>query len=357
MPADQEAPHPASAAAASRHELRIANVIRETADAISIVFDVPAELAHTFRYKAGQFLTITVPYDGKELSRCYSLASAPECDSQHKVTVKRVAQGRVSNWLNDRLAAGGLLKVSPPGGLFTLKETSAPLVLFAGGSGITPNISLMKSALATSNRRIKLVYANADDPSIIFKSEIDHLAAVERGRLEVVHHLDVERGFLDENAVAGHASGLLNADFYICGPGPFMDTVERALLAAGVAPERLHFERFVSPPDPDSVAAFTPVNTADISMPETISVSLDGRTHELRYEPGQTVLATVQRAGLEPPFSCTEGFCGCCMAKLRAGRVRMIRNDFLSERELLEGWVLTCQSIPESSECSVEYPD
>jgi 3-ketosteroid 9alpha-monooxygenase subunit B len=102
---------------------------------------------------------------------------------------------------------------------------------------------------------------------------------------------------------------------------------------------------------------FAPPAAAEFLAPQSISVYLDGRTHELRYEAGDTVLATVQRSGLEPPFSCTEGFCGCCMAKLRTGQVRMIRNDFLSERELEEGWVLTCQSIPVTAECAVEYPD
>jgi 3-ketosteroid 9alpha-monooxygenase subunit B len=349
--------------AAEPYELRVAAVVRETHEAISIVFDVPPELAHVFGYVAGQFVTLKIPHDGKELSRCYSLASSPDCDREHKVTVKRVADGRVSNWLNDNLKAGDVLKVMPPGGLFTLKHNDRALVLFAGGSGITPIVSLIKTALVTSVRRLRLVYANQDERSIIFKSELDRLAAAHPERLSVVHHLDVASGFLDAAGVERLVVDFRDADFYVCGPGPFMDTVERALLGSGVDADRLHFERFVSPPDPYDPASREralgdkKAAPAAGTSPATISVYLDGRSHELRYEPGQTILATVQRAGLEPPFSCTEGFCGCCMAKLRAGSVRMIKNDFLSERELRDGWVLTCQSIPETAECRVEYPD
>jgi 3-ketosteroid 9alpha-monooxygenase subunit B len=340
------------------YDLRIARVIRETADAISIVLEVPPSLAHAFKYRAGQFVTLKVPYEGLELSRCYSLASSPDCDQEHKVTVKRIPQGRVSNWLNAHARAGDVLKVLPPGGLFTLKESTSPLFFFGAGSGITPIIALIKTALATSSRVIRLVYANYDPASIIFKAELEELAAAHGDRLQLVHHLDVEVGFLDAAGVARVAGDRLASDFYVCGPAGFMDTVEKALLGAGVDPARLHFERFVSPPDPtpgeeQAVTAPSPGS----QVPQVISVYLDGRTREVPYEAGQTILATVQRAGLEPPFSCTEGFCGCCMAKLRSGRVRMIKNDFLSQRELDDGWVLTCQSIPETSTCSVEYPD
>jgi 3-ketosteroid 9alpha-monooxygenase subunit B len=341
------------------HELRVARVARETADALSIVFEVPPDLAHAFQYHAGQFLTLKIAHEGKELSRCYSLASSPDCDAEHKVTVKRVPDGRVSNWLVDNVRAGDVLRVAPPGGRFTLTKTDTPLVLFAAGSGITPVISLLKSALVTTGRPCKLVYANADVASIIFRAELDRIYADYGERFTLFHHLDVDRGFLRDTDIRGHVVDVLNGQFYVCGPGPFMDTVERALLALAVPAAALHFERFVSPPDPGATpaAAVYPASEGGEVAPKSIRVYLDGRTRELPYEQGKTVLATVQQAGLEPPFSCTEGFCGCCMARLRAGRVRLIRNDFLSPQELEEGWVLTCQSIPVSEECSVEYPD
>ena len=150
------------------------------------------------------------------------------------------------------------------------------------------------------------------------------------------------------------------AEFYVCGPAAFMDTVEAGLQSEGVDASRIHIERFVSPPDPDELeaaAAETAKAAGDADAPSTISVFLDGKVHEVPYEKGQTVLSATQKAGLQPPFSCTDGFCGCCMAKLEAGEVKMINNDFLSPKEVSDGWVLTCQSVPVSTECSVKYPD
>lgn len=355
-PADPLADHPHH----EYHDLEIAAVIEETADARSIVFRIPADLAATFRYKAGQFLTLKIPYEGKELVRCYSLASSPDCENEHKVTVKRVADGRISNWINDNLRVGDVVKVLPPGGLFTLREGSRPVVLFAGGSGITPVISIIKTTLTTTDRTLELVYANRDAASIIFAEELERLVAEHPGRLDVVHSLDDRDGFLDVERVKAHVDGRGDAEFYICGPGAFMDVVETALREHDVAAEHIHIERFVSPPDPDDAAAEHAREAAEIAgevAPETITVELDGETREIEYHKGQTVLVSCQKAGLEPPFSCTDGFCGCCMAKLTAGQVRMINNDFLSEKEVSEGWVLTCQSVPVTRACGVKYPD
>jgi len=355
-PADPLADHPHH----EYHDLAVEKVIEETADARSVVFRIPADVADTFRYKAGQFLTVKVPYDGKDLVRCYSLASSPDCESEHKVTIKRVVDGRISNWINDSLSAGDVMKVLPPGGLFTLRDGTHPVVLFAGGSGITPVISIIKTALETTGRALKLVYANRDRGSIIFEEELQKLAAREPARLEVVHSLDDVDGFLDVERVTREVTGFEDAEFYVCGPGVFMDVVEEALEALGTPGERIHIERFVSPPDPDAAAAAHAEEAAEIAgdvAPETINVQLDGETHDVAYERGQTVLVSCQKAGLEPPFSCTDGFCGCCMAQLTAGEVRMINNDFLSDKEVKDGWVLTCQSVPLTRACGVKYPD
>src|SRR5690242_4635237 len=180
------------------HPLSVAEVIEETHDAKSIVFAIPDALRQVFRYRAGQFLTLEVPWAGAILRRCYSLASSPQCDPAPKVTVKRVADGRVSNWLNDNVRKGDMLSVLPPEGRFVLTDTDAPLVLFAGGSGITPVISLIKTALATGSRPIALLYANRDARSIIFRHELEALSAKHPGRIFVDHHLDDEKGFVGE---------------------------------------------------------------------------------------------------------------------------------------------------------------
>lgn len=338
------------------HDLRVGRVVRETADASSIVFEIPPALAHLFEYQSGQFLTLQVPHAGKTLYRCYSLASSPAVDGEHKVTVKRVADGRISNWLNDNLKAGDTVKVLPPAGLFVLGSGNADLLLFAGGSGITPVISILKTALAGTSRRVRLVYANRDEASIIFRAELDELAARHSDRLEIVHRLDVRDGFIDDAAVRGHveghrgSDGHISGEAYICGPGPFMDTVEKTLLAAGLPASNVHIERFASLDLEEEVAGHSgPLHN--------VTMSLDGAQHVVEVRDGEAMLHAAKRAGLEPPSSCESGFCGCCMAKLLRGKARMLHNDFLSAAEIEEGWVLTCQAVPETADCEVEYPE
>lgn len=341
-------------ATASCHELRVARTIAETHDAISIVLDVPASLREIFRYRAGQFLTFKVPWQGRVLVRSYSLSSSPEVDSEHKVTVKRVELGRISNWMNDAVRAGSTLMVVPPAGVFVLDPNARrDLVLFSGGSGITPCISLIKSALATTQRRMRLVYANRDADSILFAAELASLRERHPDRFEVIHSLDSERGFLSEADVAAQVGRELDRDFYLCGPAAFMDTVEHALRERGVARERIHIERFISPPDHDAAPAPDPGEVA----PRSITLVIDGKAREVPYEAGERVLHAARRAGLDPPFSCEEGYCSCCMAKLVTGKVVMASNDCLTPDLLAEGWVLTCQSRCVSEDVRIEYPD
>jgi len=346
------------------HEVRIARIVRETADAASFVLDVPEEIADRFAYRAGQFLTFRVRVGEERLVRCYSLASSPDTDDELKVTVKRIEEGRVSNWMNETLAVGDVLEAMRPAGVFCLQERTTPLVLFAGGSGITPVISILKSALATSARSVRLVYANRDRDAIIFREELDALGARHGDRLEVIHRLDVEDGFVDREAVERYIGDDLDADFYVCGPGPFMDTVEAALEARRVPAEQIFIERFVSLTAeehaagmPAAAATGGALREPGDAAPTTVSIRIDGELHEVPYVPGQTLLEAAQAAGLEPPFACEEGYCSCCMAKLAAGRVRMLTNDALDEDQVEEGWVLTCQSIPLCDEIEVDYPD
>jgi len=251
-----------AAATASCHELRVARIIDETHDSRSIVFEIPDALRQTFRYKAGQFLSFKIPYEGRVLGRSYSLASSPDTDDEHKVTVKRVAGGRISNWLNDRLKVGDSLMVVPPAGLFVLGHETRGIVLFAGGSGITPVISIVKSALATTDRKLQLVYANRDERSIIFKAELDELRQRYRGRFAITYLVDVIDGFLTPERVRRHTAADVARDFYICGPGPFMDIVEHTLHELGVVGRgQIHIERFVSPHDPGSVTDAVEVAT------------------------------------------------------------------------------------------------
>jgi 3-ketosteroid 9alpha-monooxygenase subunit B len=325
------------------YPLTVSRVIDETHDARSIVFDVPEKLRDVFRYQAGQFLTLEVPLGDKLLRRCYSLASSSDCDPEHKVTVKRVEHGKVSNFVNDQVRAGDTLFVLPPEGRFLLPREEAPLVLFAGGSGITPIISIVKSALRTSARAIDLFYANRDARSVIFAEELKSLG---NGRLRVRHHLDVERGFAREEDI--RALVRPDAHHYLCGPGPFMDMVERAL--RDIPPERVHIERFVSPREDrphEDVASDT----------EEIEVELRGEKRALPYRTGKSILRTAMEAGMDVPYSCEEGFCGCCVAQLVEGEVHMDADDALSSEDKKRRLVLTCQARPVSKRCRVRYLD
>ncbi len=343
---------------AGARELRVSAVIRETSDSCSVVFEIPEQWHSEFRYRAGQFLTLRISFGGKRLSRSYSLASSPDCDAKHKITVKRVADGRISNWINDNVAVGDVLHCLPPGGLFILNDASNDLVMFAAGSGITPVVSILKTALATTERRIRVLYANRDRATVIFRGVLDDLAARYDSRLELVYRHDDQDGFVDVAQVRRWSTDRRGAEYYVCGPAAFMSTVERGLLEEGIEARRIHIERFVSPPDPDeqSTSSSDPV-VRGVTSPAGITVHLDGAAHSVPYEDGQTVLVACQTAGLRPPFSCTEAFCGCCMAKLTNGRVHMRNNDFLSKKEVAQGWVLTCQSVPLTGDVEIRYPD
>jgi 3-ketosteroid 9alpha-monooxygenase subunit B len=345
------------AATASCVELRVAKVIDETHDSRSLVFEIPADLLGRFRYRSGQFLSFKIPYEAHVLTRSYSLASSPDTDREHKVTIKRVEDGRVSNWMNDRVEAGSRLMVVPPAGSFVLNDADRRIVLFGGGSGITPVISIIKSALATTNREMKLIYANRDERSIIFKAELDGLERTHPDRLQIVHRLDDVDGFLDCDAVKRFVGSDVGSDFYLCGPGPFMAIAEEALRELHVDHDLIHVERFVSPPDPGLRVEELAPEVTDDSVPDTITIVLDGETREVPYPKGEKILLAVRAAGFDAPYSCEEGYCSCCMAKLTAGEVKMDTNDCLSKGLLDEGWVLTCQARCVSGKVRVEYPD
>jgi 3-ketosteroid 9alpha-monooxygenase subunit B len=338
--------------------LRVAKVIDETADAKSIVLDVPSELRERFTYSAGQFLTFRAEVNGHRLVRCYSLASSPVADDVHKVAVKRIDDGRMSNWMNDNVVAGSELEVMPPAGHFCLRASEAPIVLFGGGSGITPIISIIKTALETTSRRIKLVYANRDDQSIIFKDELAELRSANLDQFEIVHRLDDLHGFVDEARVVQEVGPMTNADFYICGPGPFMDVVESGLGSLGVDGGQIFIERFESPSD-DATAVPSPTNgeAAAEGDGQHVTIKLDGTETKIVVGEGETILAAARREGLEPPFACEEAYCGCCMAKVTSGEVEMKMNDGgIDQRQIDEGWVLTCQGLVKGA-ATVEYPD
>ncbi len=336
------------------YKLQVAGIVQETHDTRSFIFAVPGSLRETFRYRAGQFLTFEVPWDGMQLHRCYSLSSAPEADPWPKVTVKRVDDGRVSNWFNDSVQVGDTIGVQPPEGRFVMRsnEGSHGIVLFGGGSGVTPVLSILKSALRTTQRSVKLVYANRDERSIIFKDEIDLWLAEFPNRFEVVHHLDSVSGFMSVAEIREQISGWEDAEFFVCGPTGYMDAVEEAFKASEIDPGQTKFERFISPIDPDRKDESEAViaEQSDDEIPESFQMLLEGRTHKVPYEKGLTLLESAIKAGHKPPSSCEDGYCGCCMALLKSGKVNMANHDALEPSDIDRGWVLACQARPASRE-------
>jgi 3-ketosteroid 9alpha-monooxygenase subunit B len=332
------------------HPLPVKQVIEETDDTRSFVFDVPDDLTDAYRYRPGQFCTFRVRIGTDEHFRCYSMSTAPETDGDLAVTVKRVTGGAVSNWFNDQVSVGAVVDTSPPAGAFCLRAADRPIVGFCGGSGITPVISLTKSALSSTGRPVRLLYASRAPDSVIFDGALGRLESQYPERLSVRRHFDSVSGFPGPEAVLDLVGGQVDADFYVCGPGPFMEMVELTLLSAGAASEAILIERFETP-DPGE----SPPATSDAPGPATIVLQLQGRRHEIAYHPGDTVLETARRAGLPAPYSCEAGSCATCMALLHEGTVAMRVNNALTPDEVEEGWVLTCQSVPTSPSLRIEY--
>ncbi|BBX89842.1 ferredoxin [Mycolicibacterium boenickei] len=334
--------------------VRVKQVIRETVDAVSLVLDIPESVRDQFRYAAGQFITIRARIDGAEHPRCYSMSSSPAVERDLRITVKRDRDGLVSNWVNDTVSIGDELHIAPPEGRFVLTSTDRDVVTFAGGSGITPVFSLVHSALATTTRRARLFYANRNRESVIFQDALSSLIDVHAGRLEVHHHLDDRDGIVSPQQVADFIGSAeprgdhAHTDYYICGPAPFMDTVERVLLDAGIPKRQLHLERF-------TVAAIPPPDPAEPTVTEEVTIELDRRTVTVPYRPGNTLLQTARLAGLKAPSSCETGSCGTCMAQVTEGSAHMLNNDALDDDEIAEGWVVTCQALPTSRRVRVVY--
>ncbi|GAA1220445.1 ferredoxin--NADP reductase [Prauserella alba] len=347
--------------------LRVAEVVDETAAARSIVFD--AELD----YRPGQFLTVRVPGDERgPVARCYSLSSSPGAGDRPQVTVKR--DGYASNWLCDHVAAGDELDVLPASGVFTPADLDTDLALFAGGSGITPVLSIVRSVLAHGTGSMTLVYANSDESAVIFAGALRDLEETYPGRLTVVHWLETLQGLPTAERLAPLAEPLAGRDTFVCGPAPYMRAAVAAAKAAGTPRTRIHRETFVSlGGDPFAsaepatgsaadVAADTPgrgaaddAGAAEGEAPARVSVDLDGTTTEHAWPRGARLLDVLLDAGRDAPYSCREGQCSACACRIVSGEVKMLNNEVLDSDDIADGIVLACQSLPLTDDVSISY--
>lgn len=329
--------------------LRVTRIIQETADARSLVLEVPPELSSRYRYQAGQFLTIRISHPEGAFNRCYSFSSSPENRESPTITVKRVANGKGSNWIHNTLAEGSFIDALPPAGRFVLKEAASGLLLFGAGSGITPLLSIAKASLSGGETPIRLFYANRDLSSVIFRESLDKMAS--SARLEVIHHLDELHGTVTAAKIKAAVKGYETALVYLCGPGPFMSLVESAVLDAGIPKERIHIEKFEVMSDAPEGIDIAP----DDVVPDRLTVHIDGKAHNVAYSVGQTVLEAARLAGLAPMSSCEQGVCASCAAKRLKGDVRMVNNEVYSSQDIAEGWILTCQSHCFGTEVEITY--
>jgi ring-1,2-phenylacetyl-CoA epoxidase subunit PaaE len=351
------------------HRLAIAEIVDETAEARSIRFEVPPELRERFKFKPGQHLTLKAEIDNEEVRRNYSLCVAPE-DGQLKVTVKRIAGGLFSNWANDHLQPGDRIDVMEPHGSFTWDfepEAANHYAAFAGGSGITPVMSLLRTALVEEpGSRFTLFYGNRDSQSVIFLDELARLKNRFMDRLEIHHFLaeeaediDLFNGMLDRSKCDEVLEHLLDpadvAAFFICGPGPMMDSAEEALKARDVASERIHLERFTADRPPEALQAQLDALSRE-AQGQTLLVTLDGRKRRVPFsaEAGN-ILDSARLAGLPAPFACKAGVCATCRARVVSGEVEMAARYGLTDEEVAAGYVLTCQSVPKGEGLEVDY--
>jgi 3-ketosteroid 9alpha-monooxygenase subunit B len=329
-------------------ELTVKEIVRETDDAHSVVFDGPP-----MPYRPGQFLTLRIPSDREPTARCYSLSSSPHVDDLMKVTVKRTVDGYGSNWVCDNVRPGTVIEVLPPAGHFTPKDLSGDLLLFAGGSGITPVMSIVKSALATGTGHLVLVYANRDERSVIFARELADLSARHPDRLSVVHWLESVQGVPATAQLAELARPYTAYDAFLCGPAPYMDAVSAALTSLGVPRANMHLERFVSL---SGSSWGQPVEVVDDGGPTaTVHVELDGESFEVAWPVQSHLLDVLLAKGLDAPYSCREGNCSACACRLVEGEVEMVDNQVLEQEDLDEGWILACQSLPKTGVVKVSY--
>jgi 3-ketosteroid 9alpha-monooxygenase subunit B len=335
------------------YQVPVAEVVRETDDACSLVLDVPPPLFATFSYRPGQFVTVRVPSDRTgSVARCYSLSSSPLTGERPAITVKRTTGGFASNWILDRVTAGTVLDLLPPAGTFSPRSLDGDFLLFAAGSGITPVMSILKSVLAAGRGRVVLVYANRDERSVIFAASLRRLAASPSasGRLVVVHWLDSLHGVPTAAAVAALAGPYASYDTFICGPDPFLACLRDALGRLGVPGQRVHVERFVSLAENPFEETFVAGGLA-----ATLSVTLDGATTRLPWPAGTRMLDVLIGAGLDAPYSCRQGICGACACQLTGGEVEMAHNEVLEAADIADGYILACQATALTPEVSVIY--
>ena len=349
------------------HRLAVNDLRRESSDAVSLTFAIPPELASDYAFTPGQYLTLRTTMDGEEVRRSYSICSGPD-DGELRIAVKKVDGGAFSSWAAEALKPGDELDVMTPTGRFGVAHAPDQARLYAGfaaGSGITPILSIVKGVLAREpDSRFFLFYGNRSTGGMLFREALEELKDRFLRRLSVFHVISGEEqdipilhGRLDGDKVRVLLRALVPAasidHVFVCGPTGMSEDIETTCRDLGIAPERIHVERFVSEfggrPRPKTVVA------ASAPPKAMASLIIDGKRREVPVAEDESILDAALRAGMDLPFACKGGMCSTCRAKLVEGDARMEVNYSLEPWELDAGFILTCQARPVSGKVVVDY--
>jgi|SRR4051812_31697197 len=347
------------------NSLQVVDVVRETPDAVSVAFQVPEQLKKDYTFKQGQYLTLKFKINGEELRRSYSICSS-YYENELRVAIKKVKDGRVSTHIFNNLKKGDTIDVmTPMGNFFTEMNTAnkKTYVLFAGGSGITPMFSILKTALKDEPQsRITLFYGNNDESSIIFKNKIEEFAVANADRLNVVHvlneapagHPELLKGLMTKEKniqlIKNYVDANASNEYFICGPGVMMDNVVAALKELKTDESKVHIEYFSSPVSTEEIKP-----SAAVAKGAVATIIIDGEEHKIELQENEAILEAALRVGLDAPYACQGGSCCTCRALLQDGKVEMAVNYALSASEVKQGFILTCQSRPTTPTVVVNY--
>jgi ring-1,2-phenylacetyl-CoA epoxidase subunit PaaE len=349
------------------YKLKVKNIVRETKEAVSVVFEIPYVLRDTFKYKHGQYLTLRFFFDGIDERRAYSISSCPELDTDLQVTVKEVESGKVSGYVNNDLKIGDIVDVMPPLGHFTIdlnNNNSKNYVLIAGGSGITPIYSIIKAILHNEkNSKCLLIYTNRNAESSIFNLQLRELEQNSNFKLINIYSRPSDNSVIASrisveklNSIFKENSNFIypTNEYFICGPQGMIEESLLVLNEIGVNKDHIHKESFTANIKVEEEKIEVSTDNLDSSI-ENISVILYGEETTIPINNGDTILIAGMKARLDPPFSCQIGACSTCRAKLIKGKVRMDDYDALTDSEIAQGYILTCTAHPITNDVLVDY--